>query len=473
MMRLAVLPRRTVRLRLTAVYVTLFLFTGACLLMITYFLVDQNAAKPVMIKTGVQAGGRVPVGPGSPGGAVVSGSGGGAAVVRGGQSCLAASAAARPNRGQLTQCVSYLTAANAAARSNYLDTLLGGSAIALAAMTVAAVGIGWVTAGRMLRPLRTITWAARSISASSLHRRLALDGPDDEMKELSDTIDGLLARLEAAFDAQRQFVANASHELRTPLARQRTLVEVVLAEPASSVDALRITCERVLAAGEQQERLIEALLTLARSQRGLDRWEQVDVAAITAEVVQARQPDVSGQQLRFDLTKDSGNPVAALGDARLVERLVANLVDNAIRHNVPGGWMSVHIDTTDSRPALRVANSGPVIPPGEVARLFAPFQRLAVSRAAAGMGMSGRAAESGSAGMPYDRRDGHGLGLSIVSAIASAHGADVRADALPGGGLAVQVRFPPLPAVPPGLESPDGPEQFRRAEPWAGVLAGS
>jgi signal transduction histidine kinase len=440
------LPRRTVRLRLTAVYVTLFLLTGACLLTITYLLVDQNASAPVMIRNAAPAT--------ASGGAEISGAGR-AFQLGGGQACLAARTAVPASPGQLTKCVSYLTAATAAQRSNYLETLLGGSAIALAAMTVAAVGIGWVTAGRMLRPLRTITWAARSISASSLHRRLALEGPDDEMKELGDTIDGLLGRLEAAFDAQRQFVANASHELRTPLARQRTLVEVALAEPEPTIDTLRTTCERVLAAGEQQERLIEALLTLARSQRGLDRWEPVDLAAVVTEVVQARQSDAAGQKLRVDVAVDS-RPAVALGDPRLVERQLANLVDNAIQHNVASGWIGVRVEVTDGRAGVRVANSGPVIPPGEVARLFAPFQRLGASRGAGPRAAGGNGARAGEALGPADQRTGYGLGLSIVSAIAGAHSADLRADALPGGGLAVELRFPPLPGPPPPPESSSG-----------------
>jgi signal transduction histidine kinase len=423
----ALLPRRTVRLRLAAVYATLFLVSGACLLTITYFLVDQNAA-PAAIKTlappaqiGSAGGGGATLGPAT---RVQSG---GRPLAVGGGVCFAARGAVPANASQLTKCVSYLTAANSAARSNYLDTLLGNSAIALAAMTVAAVGIGWVTAGRVLRPLRTITWAARNISASSLHRRLALAGPDDEMKELGDTIDGLLGRLEAAFDAQRQFVANASHELRTPLARQRTLVEVALAEPDQTVAGLRAACERVLAAGEQQERLIEALLTLARSQRGLDEWEQVDLAAVVGDVVDARRPEAAAQGLQVEVAADTAE-VVVLGDASLAERLAANLLDNAIRHNVRGGWISVRVGIVGGQPVLRVANSGPVIPPGEVARLLTPFQRLGGGRG--------------------ERRDGHGLGLSIVSAIAAAHGADLRADPVPGGGLAVLVSFPPLPGMP-------------------------
>jgi signal transduction histidine kinase len=422
-----VLPRRTVRLRLAAVYATLFLVSGACLLTITYFLVDQNATSAVMTKPlGL-------VGPiGSARGTVIKSGGGSATAPGGSQVCFAARSTVPPNAGQLTKCVSLLTAANSAARSNYLDTLLGNSALALAAMTVAAVGIGWVTAGRVLRPLRTITWAARSISASSLHRRLALAGPDDEMKELGDTIDGLLGRLEAAFDAQRQFVANASHELRTPLARQRTLVEVALAEPDQTVDGLRATCERVLAAGEQQERLIEALLTLARSQRGLDRWEQVDLAAVVADVVDARRPEAAAQDLQVEVTADTA-AVMVLGDAGLAERLAANLLDNAIRHNVPGGWISVRVGIAGGQPVLRVANTGPVIPPGEVSRLMTPFQRLGAGRG--------------------KRRDGHGLGLSIVSAIAAAHGAGLRADPMSGGGLAALVTFPPMPTAPDAASS--------------------
>jgi signal transduction histidine kinase len=289
-------------------------------------------------------------------------------------------------------------------------------------MTVMSAGLGWLVAGRALRPLRTITSAARSISASSLNARLALTGPDDELKELGDTFDGLLARLEATFAAQRQFVANASHELRTPLARQQTLIEVALATPEPSVGSLRATCERVLAAGQQQERLIESLLTLARSERGLDRREPVDVQAVTSEVVAARRPEAQarGVSLRADLGQ-----AAALGDSRLAERLVANLVDNAIRHNIPGGtvWMTTSMD--ESRAFLSVTNTGPEVPLEQVERLFQPFQRLEAGRTA---------------------RDGLGLGLPIAVAIAAAHGAELRARPHPGGGLEVEVRFPRVPA---------------------------
>jgi len=414
-----------VRVRLTAIYAGLFVLSGAGLLTITDVLVVKRAAGPVMLsRQGQQAGGPAAL----PG------------VIAGGQTCLGTGTQSVSGAQQLGQCATYFKAQIAAQRTGYINATLIGSAIALAAMTVLAVGLGWLISGRVLRPLRTITWAARNISASNLHQRLELPGPRDELKELADTVDGLLARLEASFDAQRQFVANASHELRTPLARQRTLVEVALAEPQPTVAGLRTACARVLVAGEQQERLIEALLTLARSQRGLDRWERVDLVAITADVLRGREAEAAEADVQVSCSVADGALAAAgtaavlLGDARLAERLVANLVDNAIRYNVPGGWVSLRVGTERGQAVLTVANSGPVVPPGEVARLFAPFQRLG----------GGRGAATG-------QRDGQGLGLSIVSAITAAHGADLRARARPDGGLHVELRFPPLPAEMPPL----------------------
>jgi signal transduction histidine kinase len=431
------LPRRTVRLRLTALYAALFLVSGAGLLTITYELVAHEVPSntPVSVHRGGMIRVQVPVG--TAGGPVAAGPGGprtgpqACAVIAGRTSVVP------PSPDQIDQCVGYLSSSISAQHDHDLDNLLIGSCVALGAMTIAALGLGWLMAGRVLRPLRTITWTARTISASNLHKRLALTGPDDELKELGDTFDGLLGRLEAAFEAQRQFVANASHELRTPLARQRTLVEVALAEPEPTAAALRAVCERVLVAGEQQERLIEALLTLARSQRGLDRWERADLVAITEEVLLGREAEAADQDIKVSCTVADGAMAAAgptamlLGDARLTERLVANLVDNAVRHNVPGGWISLRVGTEHGQAVLTVANSGPVVPPGEVARLFAPFQRLGAAREA-----------------KPGRREGQGLGLSIVSAIAAAHGADLQARARPDGGLHIELRFPPLPAGP-------------------------
>ena len=293
--------------------------------------------------------------------------------------------------------------------------LLMDSGIALAIMAVISIWLGWVIAGRALRPLRTITNAARDISATNLHQRLDLDGPDDELNQLGKTFDGLLQRLERAFEAQRRFVANASHELRTPLTLERALVEVALADPHADARTLRRTCEQVLAASEQQERLIESLLTLSRSQRGLDRREPVDLAAIAAEALEMRGHGEVHVDQRLE-------PAETVGDRRLLERLVANLVENSMKHNVPGGWTRVWTGSRAGHSILAVENSGPLVAPGEIERLFQPFQRLE----------SERTSDAG----------GLGLGLSIVQAIAEAHGATLTASSRPGGGLRVEACFP-------------------------------
>jgi signal transduction histidine kinase len=297
--------------------------------------------------------------------------------------------------------------------------LLVRSGIALGIVSVAAVGAGWLLAGRVLRPLSTITAAARRISASSLHERLDMRGPDDELKELGDTLDDLFARLEASFDAQRHFAANASHELRTPLTRERILLQVTLADPDSTVGVWQAVSRELLASNSEQERLIEALLTLASSEAGLGQREPVDLAAITSAALTAAGSGISrlGLRVHTDI-----QPAALDGDHLLVERLAANLIDNAVRHNVPGGDVQIATGTSGTRAILSVTSSGPVVPPAEVGRLFQPFQRLGTRRA---------------------RRDsGHGLGLSIVRAIATAHDATVTPRARPGGGLAVEVAFP-------------------------------
>jgi signal transduction histidine kinase len=282
-------------------------------------------------------------------------------------------------------------------------------------MAVLSIWLGWVIAGRALRPLRTITNAAREISASNLHRRLALEGPDDELKQLGTTFDGLLARLEGSFDAQRQFVANASHELRTPLTLERTLLELALSDPEPSLDSYRHTCEQLLAVGEQQERLIEALLTLSRSQRGVASHQPVDLAAIATTAVAAADHD----GLVFD---PNLQPARTTGDPRLVERLVANLISNAIRHNTTGGRVELTTETRDGRALLTIANDGPRIPADELERIFEPFQRVDGTRTADANGL--------------------GLGLSIVKAIADAHNATIATRSNAAGGLHIEVGFP-------------------------------
>ncbi len=422
------LPRRTIRLRLTAVYAILFLASGAGLLAITYVLVKDHTAPAQVAKEGALvrlsggAGGAgralfAPALPG-PGGPVFCSVGSGISTSTStGPISIPVNSAQCVNdlRAQATS----LQAKLLTQRGDYLNSLLIGSGIALAAMTLAALGLGWLVSGRVLSPLRTITRTARNISASNLHERLALDGPDDEMKELGDTVDGLLARLETSFAAQRQFVANASHELRTPLARQRTLVEVALADPDRSVDSLEVACRRVLAAGQQQERLIEALLTLARSQRGLDQFEPVDLAALTEDTALSRSSDAHQRDVKLAVV---ASPAVFPGDARLAERLITNLLDNAIRHNHAGGSVTVHTATSSGQAVLSVTNTGPVIQPAEVPGLFEPFRHRGLTRTSDG--------------------DSLGLGLSIVGAIAAAHSASVWVWAPPDGGLDIQVRFP-------------------------------
>ena len=292
----------------------------------------------------------------------------------------------------------------------------------LAGLVVASLAAGWLIAGRFLRPLRTITATARAISASNLNRRLdpkTLTGRNDEFKDLGETLDDLFQRLEASFESQRHFVANASHELRTPLAAERTLLQVTLADPGASAETLRETCQQVLVLGDQQERLIEALLTLASSERGVEQWEPFDLADVAAKAVDGRRHEAEHRGLRLYTTL-SGAP--ATGDPSLVESLVANLVDNAIRHNVPGGRVKVVTTMTDGRALIRVSNTGTVIPPLELERMFQPFQQLGHERIRHG--------------------DGHGLGLAIVRAIAAAHKATVTATARPEGGLDFEVSFP-------------------------------
>jgi signal transduction histidine kinase len=317
-------------------------------------------------------------------------------------------------------------------------------AIVLAVITVAAAAIGWIIAGRVLRPLRTITAAARRIAASSLHERLALHGPDDELKELADTLDNLFARLEASFDAQRRFAANASHELRTPLTRERTLLQVTLADPESTAGTWRAVSRELLASNTEQERLIEALLTLASSEAETSQREPLDLAAITSEALAAACPAIAGRGLNVQAAIQ---PAAIDGDPLLVQQLAANLIDNAVRHNIPGGEIQISTGTSEAGAVLSVTNSGQVIPPAEVDRLFQPFQRLG----------------------PRPARDGHGhgLGLSIVRAIASSHGAVIGARALPGGGLAVDVTFLPSPdpRTAPGLRPGTGRNRAGRATP--------
>ena len=389
------LPRRTVRLRLTLLYGALFLVAGAALLAITYGLVARESGDKTTVQAVVREGPDGPI----------------QTTVRIGDDVrppvTLPPGASEPN-------VKFAQSIADETRTQQLRSQLAVSALALGIMALGSVLLGWVMAGRALRPLRTMTAATRQISEENLHERLALSGPNDELKELGDTIDGLLARLQAAFESQRRFVANASHELRTPLTLERAMIEVALADPDADADSLRAVCERVLAAGAEQERMIEALLTLARSQRGLEERRPFDLAA----VVEAAVADL-GPEPRVEATLE---PAAASGDLRLVERLVVNLLDNAVRHNVADGWVRVSTRVEGERALLRIENSGPVVPPDEVEGLVEPFRRAASERASHDGGL--------------------GLGLSIAAAIATAHDSTLEVRARAEGGLEVEVGLP-------------------------------
>jgi len=289
-------------------------------------------------------------------------------------------------------------------RAQTRQALLIQSGIALAAMSLLSLGLGWLMAGRVLQPL------------------------------------------EDAYQAQRQFVANASHELRAPLTRQRALIEVALASPKADFASLRNAHERVLASEQDLERLIDALLALTRGQAGLERRDHLDLAALTSQTMLARESQLAGLDLDVRARLD---PAPTAGDPRLLERLIANLVDNAIRHNTPGGHVEISTGTRDRRAFVSVANTGPSVPPEQIARLFEPFQRLGGART--------------------HHNSGHGLGLSIVQAIADAHRAALSAHARPEGGLTIEVSFPP--AAGAGSSATFAPARTKPAGPLA--LAGS
>ncbi|NBF00562.1 HAMP domain-containing histidine kinase [Nonomuraea sp. KC401] len=299
-----------------------------------------------------------------------------------------------------------------------LPQLLTGSAVALVVLIPVALALGWYVAGRFLHPLRAITTTARIISAGDLHRRLDLGEPTDELTELGHTLDDLFARLQASFDAQRHFVANASHELRTPLAGLRTLLEVALADPDADAEALRSVCREALALGEHQERLVQALLALATSERGVTRRDTFDLAHVVEGVLASRRAQATERGIGL---AEHLAPAVTAGDLRLIESLVANLVDNAIRHNHPDGHVEITTRISGTEATLTVTNTGPVITGDQIQRLFQPFQKLAPDR--------------------HGHSDGYGLGLAIVNAVAQAHHATLTTSARPEGGLSITVRL--------------------------------
>jgi signal transduction histidine kinase len=390
-----------VRLRLTLVYSGLFLAAGAALLAVTYGLVAQSLSTTPPPAAGSQASQYV-------------------------DQALQACKSENLDPVAMAKCENVAEqslngvskASEEFQRSRTLAHLLDYSLAALAAIVVTSAWLGWIVAGRALRPVHAITAAARRASEENLGERIALAGPDDELKELADTFDAMLGRLDAAFASQRRFVANASHELRTPLTVMRTAIDVTLAKPSRTPAQLETMAVEVRHAADRAEALIEALLTLARSDRGTEPREPLDVAVLAEDALDAAAPAIRAHPVTVQAVLE---PAPAVGDPVLVERLVTNLIDNAVRHNVPDGWVQVATGTRAGMAFIDVANGGPLIPPELVPSLFEPFRRLS-DRAGSG--------------------DGMGLGLSIVQSVALAHRGHATARPRPAGGLEITVSLP-------------------------------
>jgi signal transduction histidine kinase len=303
-------------------------------------------------------------------------------------------------------------------RQRALNELLVFSLVGIGAMTLASGGLGWIMSGRVLRPVRVITETARRASEQHLGERLALTGARDELKELADTFDGMLERLDGAFATQRRFVANASHELRTPLTVMRTAIDVTLAKPSRTVQQLEDMTVRVRRSIDRAESMVDALLTLAVSDQGTASSEFTDLATWAEDAIDAAAPEIERLDLRVETKLD---PAETTGDPQLLERMIWNLVDNAVRHNEPGGWIRLRTGSTDATVFLEIANSGPLIPDDAVPSLFEPFRRM---EARTGV------------------REGVGLGLSIARSVTTAHRATVSARSQPEGGLDISVVIP-------------------------------
>jgi signal transduction histidine kinase len=403
--RAGISGRRTIRLRLTVIYSALFLLTGAMLLAFTYAFVVRGLG---------------------PGATAQSSS---AANLAFKKECAGAMASRKTpgplsasDQNLITKCErgfsAGVTAGAAAQRTQAIDQLELYSLIGLGGMAVVSGAVGWLLAGRALRPVHVITAAARKASEENLGERLELGGPRDELRDLADTFDAMLGRLEAAFASQRRFVANASHELRTPLTVMRTAIDVTLAKPDPTAAQLTGMAVDVRVAADRAESLIEALLTLARSDRGGLRREQADLGVLAEDALDSAAPAIRAGALRVETALE---PAPTSGDLVLLDRLVANLVDNAVRHNSAGGWIQVATGMRGGAAYVAVTNGGCKIPQEVAPQLFEPFRRL-----------DGNAESPG----------GTGLGLSIVRSVAIAHHGNVVARARPAGGLDVSVLLP-------------------------------
>jgi len=342
-----------------------------------------------------------------------------------------------------------LATRDASKQRGFLEFTLAGLGLG----TLLAGGLGWAVSRRVLRPLAAVTTAAQIASQENLDQRLALAGPPDELKELADTFDAMLARLDAAFASQRRFIANASHELRTPLTEMRTLIDVTTARPAAPAAHLEPVLAAIGTAVDKSEELIEALLTLARSDRGPGSAELVDLPTAVEHAIDLIGPAAAARQIQIGTALQDAQ---VTGDRVLLERLVSNLIENAVRHNVTGGWVLASTQTRSGIAEITVSNGGEHIPPDQVPELFEPFRRL-----------SGRTGN----------QPGSGLGLSIVASVASAHSGHAEAHARPDGGLDVQITLPatangrkdpPLPWSPGGAIRPPIPPAAGHSHATAG-----
>ena len=393
------LPGRTVRVRLTVLYGILFFVSGAVLLAIASGVAVARSASVRAVPAAGQP--------------------------RPGSALARAQARIQMLQAQLQNLQSQ--AASQAGQGKLPHQLLIASLIALAIMTVISVALGWLIAGRALRPVRRMTAAAQRISEDSLHERLALHGPKDELKELGDTIDGLLERLEAAFNAQRRFVANASHELRTPLTTMRAALDVALAKPEPAPPQTVALAGRLRTELDRIERLLEAFLVLARAQhRSMPGRAVLPLDYIVGSALADQEAAIRAMDLTVQDTSSQGGAWVA-GSPALLSRMVENVIDNAVCHNYPGGWIAITTRASGGGARLVVENGGQVLDQQQVAELSQPFRRLEADR------------------IGTDK--GSGLGLSIVAAIAEAHGGTLDLRARPGGGLRVCVDLPAVAAT--------------------------
>jgi len=403
-----------VRTRLTLIYAALFFAAGSALLGLTYGLVASSlpATPAASAKVSRQEQQKLNLECKQAGGA---GTGKHPVPVP------------RPAPGVCQQAeAAYRAGVSSGSQSQRQRTLNGlglFSLIGLGVMTIASGGLGWVMSGRVLRPVRLITETARRASEQHLGERISLTGARDELKELADTFDDMLERLDAAFATQRRFVANASHELRTPLTVMRTAIDVTLAKPSPTQRQLTDMAVRVRRSVDRAESMVEALLTLAVSDQGKLSTEFADLATWAEDAIDAAAPEIERLDLRVETKLD---PAETTGDPQLLERMIWNLVDNAVRHNEPGGWIRLRTGTSDAAGYLEIANSGPFIPDDAVPSLFEPFRRM---EARTGV------------------RDGVGLGLSIARSVVTAHRATVTARSQPAGGLSISVVIPRTPRL--------------------------